>query len=78
MLERATQELATTINNNRKGATLNSLTRSIAALSTKIDKFSLPDDDDDEDESSDEEEGTSNHSNADLTRQSKNNKCGNN
>jgi hypothetical protein len=37
---------------NRKGATINSLTRSIAALSTKIDKFSLPDDDDDDDESS--------------------------
>jgi hypothetical protein len=41
--------------NNGKGATLKSLTRSIAALSTKIDKYSLPDDDDDEDESSDEE-----------------------
>jgi hypothetical protein len=42
--------------NNGKGATLKSLTRSIAALSTKIDKFSLPDDDDyDEDGSSDEE-----------------------
>jgi hypothetical protein len=55
---------------NGKVATIKSLTRSIAALSTKIDKFSLPDDDDDdddEDESSDEEEGTSNHSNADLT-----------
>jgi hypothetical protein len=37
------------------------------ALSTKIDKFSLPDDDYDEDESSDEEEVTSNHSNATLT-----------
>jgi hypothetical protein len=37
--------------NNGKGATSKSLTRSIAALSTKIDKFSLPeDDDDDEDE----------------------------
>jgi hypothetical protein len=35
--------------NNGKGATLKSLARSIAALSTKIDKFSLPDDDDDED-----------------------------
>jgi hypothetical protein len=59
-------------NNNGKGATLKSLTRSIAALSTKIDKFSLPDDDDDdEDESSDEEEGTSNLSNAALTRQNK-------
>jgi hypothetical protein len=34
-----------------KGVTIKSLTRSIAALSTKIDKFSLPDDDDDEDES---------------------------
>jgi hypothetical protein len=41
--------------NNGKGATLKSLTRSVTALSTKIDKFSLPDDDDDEDESSDEE-----------------------
>jgi hypothetical protein len=37
--------------NNGKGAKIKSLTRSIAALSTKIDKFSLPDDDDDEDES---------------------------
>jgi hypothetical protein len=46
--------------NNGKGATIKSLTRSIAALSTKIDKFSFPDDDEDEDESSDEEEGTSN------------------
>jgi hypothetical protein len=41
------------------------------ALSTKIDKFSLPDDDDDE--SSDEEEGTSNRSNAALTRQNEKN-----
>jgi hypothetical protein len=64
--------------NNGKGATSKSLTRSIAALSTKIDKFSLPEDDDDEDESSNEEEGTSNHSNAALTRQSKKKKCGNN
>jgi hypothetical protein len=31
--------------NNGKGATLKSLTRSIAALITKIDKFSLPEDD---------------------------------
>jgi hypothetical protein len=54
--------------NNGKGATIKSLTRSIAALSTKIDKFSLPDDADDEDESSDEEEGTSNRYNAALTR----------
>jgi hypothetical protein len=62
-------------NNNGKGngkaASIMSLTRSIAALSTKIDKFSLPDDNQDEDESSDEEEGTSNRSNAALTRQSK-------
>jgi hypothetical protein len=64
--------------NNGKGATLKSLTRSIAALSTKIDKLSLPDDDDDEDESSDKEEGTSNRSNAALTRQSKKKKLGNN
>jgi hypothetical protein len=46
-------------NNNGKGngkaVTIKSLTRSIAALSTKIDKFSLPDDNEDEDESSDEE-----------------------
>jgi hypothetical protein len=59
-----------------KVATLKSLTRSIAALSTNIDKFSLPDDAEDEDESSDEEEGTSNRSNEALTRQSKNKKCG--
>jgi hypothetical protein len=66
--------------NNGKGATIKSLTRSIATLSTKIDKFSLPDDDDDDDddESSDEEEGTSNHSNAALTRQNKKKKSGNN
>jgi hypothetical protein len=64
--------------NNGKGATIKSLTRSIAALSTKIDKFSLPDDDEDEDESSDEEEGTSNRSNAALTRQIKKKKRGNN
>jgi hypothetical protein len=64
--------------NNGKGAKIKSLTRSIVALSTKIDKFSLPDDDEDEDESSDEEEGTSDHSNAALTRQNKRNKCGNN
>jgi hypothetical protein len=37
---------------NGKGATIKSLTRSIAALSTKFDKFILPNDD--EDESSDE------------------------
>jgi hypothetical protein len=40
--------------NRGKGATIKYLTRSIAALSTKIDKFSFPDDDDDEYESSDE------------------------
>jgi hypothetical protein len=57
--------------NNGKGATIKTLTHSIAALSTKIDKFSLPDDNEDEDESSDEEEGTSNRSNAALTRQKK-------
>jgi hypothetical protein len=63
--------------NNGKGPTLKSLTRSITALSTKVDKFSLPDDYDneDEDESSDEEEGTSNRSNAALTRPRKKNKC---
>jgi hypothetical protein len=64
--------------NNGKGATIKSLTHSIAALSTKIDKFSLPDDDEDEDESSDEEKGTSNRSNAALTRQNKKKKRGNN
>jgi hypothetical protein len=46
------------VNGNRKnrgkGATTKSFTRSIATISTKIDKFSLPDDYDDEDESSDE------------------------
>jgi hypothetical protein len=52
---------------NGKGSTIKSLTRSIAALSNKIDKFSLPDDDDEEEEYSDEEEGTSNLSNAALT-----------
>jgi hypothetical protein len=57
--------------NNGKAVTIKSLTRSIAALSTKIDKFSLPDDNEDEDESSDEEEGTSNRSNAALTRKIK-------
>jgi hypothetical protein len=67
------------VKNNRKVATIKSLTRSIAALSTKIDKFSLPDDDDDDDdESSDDEEGTSNRSNAYFTRQLKKKKCGTN
>jgi hypothetical protein len=67
--------------NSGKRPTIKSLTRSITALSTKIDKFSLPDDDDDddeEDESSDEEEGNSNRSNAALTHQSNKKKCGNN
>jgi hypothetical protein len=64
--------------NNVKGVNIKSLNRSIAVLSTKIDKFSLPDDNEDEDESSDEEEGTSNRSNASLTRQSKKKKCGTN
>jgi hypothetical protein len=36
--------------NNGKCATIKSLTRSIATLSTNIDKFSLPDNDEDEDE----------------------------
>jgi hypothetical protein len=63
---------------NGKAVTIKSLTRSIAALSIKIDKFSLPDDNEDEDESSDEEEGTSNRSNAALTRQSKKKKSGTN
>jgi hypothetical protein len=62
--------------NSGKGPTIKSLTRSIAALTTKIDKFSLPDDD--EDESSEEEEGTSNRSNTALTRQIKNKNRGGN
>jgi hypothetical protein len=37
-------------NNNVKAVTIKSLTRSIAAFSTKIDKFILPDDNEDEDE----------------------------
>jgi hypothetical protein len=58
--------------NSGKGTTIKSLTRSIAAMSTKIDKVSLPgDDEEEEDESSDEEEGTSNCSNSASTRQSK-------
>jgi hypothetical protein len=64
--------------NNGKGSTIKYLTCSIATLSTKIDKFSLPDDDGGEYESSDEEEGTSNRSNAALTRKSKKKKRGNN
>jgi hypothetical protein len=63
---------------NGKAASIKSLTSSIAALSTKIDKFSLPEDNEDEDASSDEEEGTSNRSNAALTRQSKKKKRANN
>jgi hypothetical protein len=64
--------------NNGKAVNSKSLTRSIAALSTKIDKFSLPDDNEDEDESSDEEEGTSNRSNAALTLKIKKKKRGTN
>jgi hypothetical protein len=63
---------------NGKAVTIKSLTRSIEALSTKIDKFSLPDDNQDGDESSDEEEGTSKRSNAALNRQSKKKKRDNN
>jgi hypothetical protein len=44
---------------NRKGATIKSLTRSIAALSIKIDKFSLPDDDDDDDDDDEDEDESS-------------------
>jgi hypothetical protein len=54
---------------NGKSVTIKSRTRSIAALSTKFDKFSLPDDNEDADESSDEEDGTYNCSNAALTWQ---------
>jgi hypothetical protein len=64
--------------NSGKGPTIKSLTCFIAALTAKIDKFSLPEDYDDEDEYSEEEEGTSNRSNAALTIQSKNKKCGGN
>jgi hypothetical protein len=64
--------------NSGNGDTIKYIAYSIAALSTKIDKFSLPDDDDDEYEYSDEEEGTSNRSNAALNLQIKNNKRGNN
>jgi hypothetical protein len=66
------------VKNNGKSVTIKSLTRSIAALSTKIDKFSLPDDNEDKHEYSYEEEGTSNRSNAALTRQSKKKKRGTN
>jgi hypothetical protein len=66
------------VKNNGKSVTIKTLTRSIAALSTKIDRFSLSDDNEDEDESSDEEEGTSNLSNAALTRQIKKKKRENN
>jgi hypothetical protein len=64
--------------NSGKGHMIKSLTRSIAALTTKIDKFSMSDDNDDEDESSEEEEDTSNRSNAALTRQNKKKKRGGN
>jgi hypothetical protein len=67
------------VKNIGKGATLKSLTHSISALSTKIDKFSLPRDDcDDDDESSDDEEVTSNPSNVSLTHQRKKKKRANN
>jgi hypothetical protein len=62
--------------NSGKGPTIKSRTRSIVALTTNIDKFSLSDDDDDE--YSEEEEGTSKRSNDGLTRQRKNKKCGGN
>jgi hypothetical protein len=61
-----------------KRPTIKSLTRSIAALTTKIDKFSLPDDDDDEYESLEEEERNSNCSNAAFTRQIRKKKRGKN
>jgi hypothetical protein len=62
-----------------KEPTINSRTRSIAALNTKIDKFSLSDDDeDDDDESPEEEKRTSNRSNSALTCQSKNKNLGGN
>jgi hypothetical protein len=53
--------------NSGKVPMLKSRTRSIAALTKKIDKFILPDDEDDEDEASEEEEVTSNCSNAAFT-----------
>jgi hypothetical protein len=64
--------------NNGKAVTIKSLTLSIEALSTKIDKCSLPDGNEDEDESSDEEEVTSNRSNGALIRQKKKKKRGTN
>jgi hypothetical protein len=64
--------------NSGKGPTLKYLTRSIAALTTDIDKFGFTDYDEEEDESSEEEEGNSNLSNASLTRQSKKKNYGNN
>jgi hypothetical protein len=64
---------------NGKGLMVKSLTRSILALATKFDKFSLLDYDDDDDyESSEEEEGTSNRSNDALTHQRKKKKRGGN
>jgi hypothetical protein len=58
-----------------KGPTLKSLTRSIAAMGAKFDKFSIPNDED-EDESSEEEEVAYNRSNVTLTFQSKKKKRG--
>jgi hypothetical protein len=63
---------------NGEAVTIKSLTRSIAALSTKIDKFSSPDDNEDDDESSEEEDATSNRSNSALTLQIKKKKRANN
>jgi hypothetical protein len=60
--------------NSGKGPTIKSLTCSIAAMTNKIDKLILSD----EDEYSKKEEGTSNCSNAALTRQIKKKKHGNN
>jgi hypothetical protein len=61
-----------------RGPTIKYLVHSITALTTKIDKFRLPDDDDDDDEDEypEEEEGTFNRSNAALTHQIKNKKRG--
>jgi hypothetical protein len=59
-----------------KGPTLKSLTCSITELATKFDKCILPDVD--YDESAEEDEGTSNRSNAAMTRQHKNQRHGGN
>jgi hypothetical protein len=49
-------------------ASIKSLIRTVAALTTKFDNFNIPDDDD---ESSDKEEASPNRSNSALTRQNK-------